>query len=311
MTPIKKLKIIIFFLVFLNLISCNHLFYYPDSNIWLTPQKLKLEYKEVTIKVNENVQVFGWVIRNKMSKTYGTVNQFHGNAGNISTHFLYLSWLVNHGYDLFIFDYPGYGKSSGEAIKEDIFKDSKLVLEWVQNNIDTKNLFLLGQSLGGAVLVPVYTESKINNVRGVILDSTFSSYRYITREKLASIWLTWPFQWPLGFLVSDDYSPINYIRKISVPIINFHSELDPVVSFTTGNLLFEEANEPKQLYKLINSGHCEAFIMNDDQYRRRLLEFLCENLADNNNLCKNDLKKLENSYIKSGRDAYNEILNQK
>ena len=94
----------------------------------------------------------------------------------------------------------------------------------------------------------------------------------------------------MDFLVSDDYSPINYIRKISVPIINFHSELDPVVSFTTGNLLFEEANEPKQLYKLINSGHCEAFIMNDDQYRRRLLEFLCENLADNNNLCKMTLK---------------------
>lgn len=310
MTQIKNLKLLIITLVVFYITACNHLFYYPDSNIAITPNKLELDYKEITIALNQDSRISGWLIQNKSNKKYGTVIHFHGNAENISTHFLYLSWIVNYGYDLFIFDYPGYGKSSGQAEKEQIFYSSRQVLRWVEKNIESKNLFLLGQSLGGAILIPAYAEAKIDNVRGIILDSTFSSYRYIAREKLASVWLTWPLQWPLGFLVSDSYSPINYIQNISVPILSFHSESDPVVSFASGNLLFTAANEPKQLYKLSKPGHCTAFIMHDDQYRKKLLEFFCNNLVDNKKYCQEDLKNLQLTKIQNSIEAFNASKNE-
>ncbi|UPT75825.1 MAG: alpha/beta hydrolase [Elusimicrobiota bacterium] len=113
-------------------------------------------------------------------------------------------------------------------------------------------------------------------MRGVILDSTFSSYRRVARGKLGSFWLTWPFQYPLTWgLVSDRWAPARLIaRRKPVPLLMFHSTGDPVVPYAEGRRLYELAPGPKEFWKIEGTGHTEAMFAKGAQYRRPILEWL-------------------------------------
>ena len=115
-------------------------------------------------------------------------------------------------------------------------------------------------------------------MQAIILDSTFGSYRIISRQKLSSIWLTWHLQWPLSFLVSDNLSPIDYIKQVKIPTLFIHSTEDPVVPFESGSSLFKEAENPKEFWELNEKGHCSAMVIKDDIYRKKLLNYLCFHL---------------------------------
>ncbi|KAB8033668.1 alpha/beta hydrolase [Fluviispira multicolorata] len=281
----KNLILIKCILVSLTFSGCNNLFYYPDSKTQVTPDKLNLSYDNFNIKTIDNEELHGWQIYSKKKRPIATILHFHGNAQNISTHFLYCAWLAENGFDVFEFDYRGYGKSTGSPSRLGLYQDSLAFLQWAQQNSRTQDIFIIAQSIGGAVVIPAFVDSKLNNIQGIILDSTFASYRGIARQKLASIWLTWPLQWPLGFLVSDNLSPIDFIEKVHVPLVLIHSKNDNVVPYESGRELFEAALNPKEFWEVEWEGHVTAFAHKDDRYRRKLLKYLCSHLQKANKDC--------------------------
>src|SRR5690606_1051305 len=126
----------------------------------------------------------------------GTVIQFHGNAQNISTHFYSLAWLVSEGYNLFTFDYRGYGKSEGSPHQEGVFKDALSAIEkgYEFHAKSGAGAFIIyAQSLGGIIAARALPDSSLSNkVDLLVLDSTFSSYKDIAFGKLTSRWFLTP-----------------------------------------------------------------------------------------------------------------------
>ena len=281
MTSMKRKFLFLIFLILSisSLIGCNNLFYYPDANVRLTPTKFNLKYENILIKTEDGEELSGWFIHSRNITPIATILHFHGNAENITTHFMYIAWLTNKGFDIIEFDYRGYGDSTGKPSRDGLFLDSKAALTWARDNSKTKDIFIFAQSLGGAVVIPAYVNNPINGVQAIIIDSTFASYRKITRQKLSNIWLTWPLQWPLSFLVSDNLSPIDSIQDIHVPLLFVHSPTDPVVPFETGKDLYTAAPEPKEFWEIPWDGHCSAFISKDDRYRKKLVNYLCDHLS--------------------------------
>lgn len=259
----------------LVLCACNHLFYYPDSRERLTPAKFDLPYENFYTHADDGTKLHGWIIRTRKTPR-ATLLHFHGNAENISSHFLFFAWIVDEGYDLVVFDYRGYGASEGTPSRAGLVKDGLAVLGWTETHSRSHDLVIAAQSLGGAVAIPVLAQNRAarTRTRAVILDSTFSSYRRIAREKLADIWLTWPFQWPLSFLVSDELSPIDSISQVEIPMVFVHSPQDPTVPFNLGRALFDSANNPKEFWTNRWGGHTSAFAANNDYYRAKLLGYL-------------------------------------
>jgi pimeloyl-ACP methyl ester carboxylesterase len=156
----------------------------------------------------------------------------HGNAENISTHFANVYWLPEHGYQVLLFDYAGYGESQGTPSVDGIHNDVARMIRYVVADTRTKNtpLFLMGQSLGGTMAL--YTASLPEfqyTFKAVTADAPFSSYRRIAREKLGLLWLTYLLQWPLGFLVYDGYSPDHNVPEIQVPVLLIHGLDDQTV----------------------------------------------------------------------------------
>ncbi len=221
------------------------------------------------------MELHGWYLRAR-GEERGTILVCHGNVENISTHVKLDLWLVDAGYNLFIFDYRGYGKSDGVPDVTGIHLDAAAALETLVNSLPrSKNdaVIVLGKSLGGAVAAYTVANSPFRNrVKALVLDSAFSSYRMIAREKIAESVIGWPFQYPLSLLVNNDYSPVDWISKVSpIPVLIVHGYDDLIVPEHHSEILYKAALRPKQLWDLKIRGHVKS--CTDEDTRKRLLQY--------------------------------------
>ncbi len=255
--------------------GCSQLLFVPMQELVRTPDELGIDFENVTIESSDGVLLYAWFLPAEGSSR-GSLLFLHGNAENISTHIGSVYWLPSRGYDVLLVDYRGYGLSTGQPSLHGAVDDSQAALRWLLNNpnIDPNRVAVLGQSLGADLAVTAVDLGGLApRLRALILDSAFSDYRLIVREKLASFWLTWPLQYPLSWLISDDFSPSESIARISpTPVLIIHGEADRVVPVHHAHRLYAQAHEPKALWIIPDTGHIGALYR--PEVRERLVEYL-------------------------------------
>ena len=257
--------------------GCSSVFFYPDQVTYITPDRLNLEFEDVFVETPDGETLHGWWLP-ASSEPKGTVYFLHGNAQNISSHIMNVAWLPEKRYNVFLIDYRGYGRSTGAPDIEGTLHDAETGLRWLvdQPDVQSQPLFLLGQSLGGALGTALASEwvkrDEQPPLDGVILDGTFSGFRAIAREKLGDFWLTWPLQIPLSWTITDEYEAYERIGDISpVPVMVIHSVRDGIIPFHHGERLYEAAEEPKTFLQT-DTPHASTFVI--PGYQDEVLEFM-------------------------------------
>ncbi len=273
--------IVIVVLFLLSRWRVGQMFYYPTQEVYDTPAAHGLRFEEVTFASKDGTRLSGWFVP-AVGRAKGTVIHFHGNAENMTGHFGFVSWLPAAGFNLFVFDYRGYGKSAGRPGKRGVYEDSLAALGYCRSraDIDRNSLMMLGQSLGGTQALAVAAASGKEGIRAVVSDSTFFSYRTIVRDKIGEMPLLAWFKTPLsGLLVSDDLSAADAVGRIApVPLLLIHGTRDEVIPYRHAERLLERAGQPKTLWRIEGGGHTEALIAQDSPYRKRLAAFFEEAL---------------------------------
>lgn len=257
------------------LTACSSAFFYPHRELILTPQVVDLDYEDVYLRADDGVRLHAWYLP-AQGERKGTILFLHGNAGNVSTQLPSVFWLPAQGYAVLLLDYRGYGVSEGAASIPGALRDTEAALAWLaaRPEVAEEGMAVLGQSLGGAFAVHAVAHSAHRaQVRAVVVDSAFSAYRRITREKLGQLWLTWPLQWPLSFTVPDRYSPLHSIGELSpIPVLIMHSDQDIVVPPSHSDVLYAAAREPKTYWRINEGGHISGLAYAET--RRMLVEWL-------------------------------------
>jgi len=253
----------------LSLLSCTGLVFQPDNQDYIDLELNNVIYQDIYFTTENNVKLHGWYLPSRKSIVHGTVLFLHGNAQNISSHINSVFWLPHTGFNVFLFDYQGYGKSEGQTTLAGVQHDFHAALAWLIKNesVDNKKIIVFGQSLGASIALYALSNSKYKNlIRGMVSDSGFTSYRNITRDFLDNFWLTWAFQWPLSFTVSDDFPAIDAIPKISpVPLLLIHSKDDEVIPYAHGEALFKAAKSPKLFWSLEHVKHIQVFSLESNR----------------------------------------------
>lgn len=244
-------------LILLNILfilpACTQVFFQPMKDHVLSPEQFGVEFEDVFFTSVDGLKLHGWWFP-AQQETKAIVLFLHGNAQNISTHSTAVHWLTKHNYDVFIFDYRGFGKSEGIPTLEGALSDIEQAVSYVKTRkTEDKKLFIVGQSLGASM--GIFTTADIKEgINGAIFISPFSDYRGIARDMLSHSWWTWAFQWPLSFTINNDYRPLDYVNQISpIPTLFLYSNDDEVMSPYHIKKLHEAAKAPKYIEELIGS----------------------------------------------------------
>src|SRR2546426_10629040 len=141
---------------FLWLTGCmERLFYYPERGPTPPPRNF-LGAESVWFASRDGTRLHGWFMPAQWgeSKNAPTILHAHGNAGNITSHIWFTEYLPKAGFNLFIFDYRGYGQSEGAArSRKPLIEDTHAALDAIlaRKDIDAARIGMYGQSLGGSI----------------------------------------------------------------------------------------------------------------------------------------------------------------
>lgn len=245
------------------------LIYYPEPgrSIIETPGDRGLAFESVEIATPDSETLNGWFV--PAPAAAGTVLFFHGNAGNISHRMDYLLMFHRLGYNTLIFDYRGYGQSSGSPSESGTYLDAQAAWRYLTETkeIPSTRVVLFGESLGGAVAAWLAAREK---PALLVLASVFTSIP----DMAAKIY---PFL-PVRLLSRFEYSTIDYLRTVTCPVLVAHSPQDDIVPFTHGEALYQIAPEPKQFLRL-QGGHNNGFIFMREDWVEALRKFIDTNLS--------------------------------
>lgn len=258
--------------------GCSSLFFYPDRIEYSTPVAYGLNYENVYFPSDDNTSLHAWRIYPERDAK-GLLFVAHGNAQNLSSHFTSWVWLVKAGYELFIFDYRGYGQSEGSAEISGSVKDTRAALDYLEKNYQG-DYFVCGQSLGGTILLNALDKRDNSRIKSVIIDSTFMGFSDIASDKLNAIWLTWPFQWIPYLSLTDKFDAKDKVAGVNKPLLFVHGALDTTISANNSWQLFERSHPPREIWIVKGAGHTQSF--SHEYVQREFLQFLHENGQDFN-----------------------------
>ncbi|MDA8100292.1 MAG: alpha/beta hydrolase [Nitrospiraceae bacterium] len=277
-TPLRSVLRFSFVLFLLLTVGCESVFFYPSRGLFANPFLKEFPPQDVAFRSSDGVTLLGWFFAAK--DPVGTILILHGNAENISTHVNGFLWLIPNGFNLFIFDYRGYGLSEGDPSLAGIQRDAEAALEKLMTlpGVDPDRIVVYGQSLGGTVAVNLVASSPHKKrIRALVVDSAFASHRLIAQEKMSLHWFTWPLQYPVSWFFASQYSPVRHIADVApVPVLIIHGMHDTIVPVRHSELLFDAAREPKELWFTANQGHIRSIM--DPPVRAKLKEYLIEKI---------------------------------
>lgn len=262
------------------LTGCTQMFFHPSQVLTQTPEAFGAAYEPVEMHASDGTALFGWYLP-AGRQPRATVLFLHGNAQNISSHIRAVAWMPHAGFNVLALDYRGYGRSAGSpslpGLQLDI--DAAMASLLARADVDPRRIAIFGQSLGGALAIYYAVHGRYrDSICAVVSESAFSDYRTISRDKLASAFITWPFQWLPWLTVDDTYAPDASVQAISpIPLLLIHGDEDRTVPLYHSKRLYALALEPKALWVVHGRGHIES--MQDASVRERLAAYLAKACA--------------------------------
>lgn len=213
---------------------------------------------------------------------------FHGNAGNITWTSQRYGWLTKYGFDLLVFDYSGYGVSTGEPSPQTTWQDALTILDY---SLEQKALqgwdrvVLAGTSLGGNVLLHALANyPQKNQFDLVFIDSSFMSYKEVAAgvviDKPGGYLASQVARW----LISDEFAPVKYLPiQLAAPLVVSHCLDDQLISVDLGKSLYKSIGSPDKLWlPLEGCGHARGFGDQFINHRMQLVEALSRPASENN-----------------------------
>lgn len=188
-----------------------------------------------------------WSAPEGWTPEHGAALFCHGNAGNLSHRGESLRrWQDQLGVATLIFDYPGYGRSTGRPSEAGCYAAGDAAHDWLMREaaVPGERVLLYGGSLGGAVAIHL---ASTRPHRSLVLVSAFTSLADMVRKL---------YPWLPGRLLAGRMFP-NEKRMAQVlgPVFIAHGTADRLVPFAHGEQLFAAAREPKLFFPMQGYDH--------------------------------------------------------
>ena len=258
--------------LFLSSVLCfsgclSQVLYHPSREFRGTPADLGLPYEWVALETADGARLSAWWV--PADSPRGVLLFCHGNAGNISDRLDSIRIFNRLGLSLFIFDYRGYGKSSGSPSEQGTYRDAEAAWNYLIQirQKDPHEIVVFGRSLGGPIAASL---SQVHKPQALILESTFISLQEAARDRLPGFFVK--------LFAPDQYRTLRYLTRVHCPVLILHSRKDEIIPFRHGEALYAAASEPKEFVE-IHGSHNRGFLDSQPLYEAALDSFLSKYLG--------------------------------
>ena len=241
--------------------------YFNQESFIFHPLKINKEakytysnsFKEINLKTPDNNTINNLYFETENPK--GVVYFLHGNAGNLSTWGNIAPFYLDLGYNVFITDYRGFGKSEGSIENQtQLFSDAQLGYDFLKKEFKEDEIIVVGYSIGTGIASYL---ASTNNPQKLILQAPYFNLKNEMKSRfpfLPTFILKYPFENNL------------HISKVKSPIFIFHGDKDYVISHENSLKLQSLLKENDSVFILKNQDH--VGINNNAEYHKNLIKIL-------------------------------------
>jgi uncharacterized protein len=202
--------------------------YYVQDYVILLPTPLPASYaynfdfphKEVNLSYdkNTNINIVQFQAADSIAK--GVILYFHGNRKNISRYRRFVPYFTKSGYEVWMIDYPGYGKSTGKFSEKLVYEWSLIMYNLARKRFSPKEIVIYGKSLGTGIAAQL---ASVRNCRYLMLESPYYS--------MPAVFGYYAPIYPVNQMIRHQFPTYSFIPKVDDPIIIFHGTDDGVIPY--------------------------------------------------------------------------------
>lgn len=196
---------------------------------------------------------------------------FHGNGEIASDYDDLAPMYTQMGVNFLVFDYRGYGQSTGHPTVAHMMADCRLLFEKALNYLRDKGyhgpVIIMGRSLGSASALEIASAFQ-DKIDALIIESGFAYIMPLLN--LLGLYRTIP-----G--ISEEAGPENHekIKTIGVPTLVIHAEYDHIIPFSDGQTLYDNSgSNDKSLLEIKGADHNTIFYSGLEAYMRAVFQLV-------------------------------------
>lgn len=250
------------YLLYVSYVYCN------QGELIFIANKLPNDYKfefnqnfeELNIPSFDNKKLNGLLFKTPNPK--GLVFYLHGNSGSLDTWGSIAENYTDLGYDIFILDYRGFGKSEGEIESQDqIFKDLTFAYNKLITKYDRNKVVIIGYSIGTGLATYL---ASVEKPKKLILQAPYYNFIEFSNGRVPFV---------PDFLKKFKFETGKYIVKVKSPIYIFHGNKDQVISNDNSIRLQKLLKPTDKVFILDGQNHLN---MNENQDFQEQLKNILE-----------------------------------
>lgn len=204
-------------------------FYYLQEKIYFRPVPLSADSsyhftqpfteKDIELDNDTKFNVVQFTVPDSLCK--GVVLYFHGNRENINHYAPFANSFTRNHYEVWMPDYPGFGKSKGKLSEQVLYDEALQVYKLARIKYKPEQIIIYGKSIGTGIAAEL---AAVRDCRQLILETPYYSLVSLSRRVL---WM-----YPLDLLMHFKIPEYEYLSKVTAPITIFHGTDDGVIPYS-------------------------------------------------------------------------------
>ncbi|MDD8018819.1 MAG: alpha/beta hydrolase [Bacteroidota bacterium] len=200
------------------------------------------------VLTSQGKKIYGYFVTSNGTHPKECILYNHGNRDHLQYYWDRVELFYKMGFNVFIYDYEGYGMSEGEPSEEAVYSDAIVAYQFVKSSgFGDNSITLYGYSLGGAPAI--YLAANVFTPKVLITESAFASASTLVQSGML-------LDMPGTYVMKGEYNNAERIKHVNVPYLLLHGVDDKFIDFEkNGRVLYANANDPKTLVTVPGADH--------------------------------------------------------
>jgi dipeptidyl aminopeptidase/acylaminoacyl peptidase len=263
--------------------------WYSTFTNLLEPRDAGLPQEDIVLETKEGFKLSCWFVK-QPGTSRGTIIYLHGVGDCKIGGVPYAQLFYKRGFNVFLYDSRRHGESEGHYCTFGFNEkdDLSIAIDYLLTRSDVRigTIGVFGTSMGAAVALQAAAIDK--RIAAIVAEASFTDLRTVMVDyQKRIIKLPWHFlrnlamsrSQRLAYFKARFVSPIHSVQSVHKPVLFIHGTDDTRVRAEYSKALYDNANQPKELFLIHKGDHTNLLNIGGSEYETRIVSFFEKHLT--------------------------------